>query len=126
MAPPESRDDDTIGGTGAVLITEHVIGVAGNLFGEASDIAIADEICVPVDDCGAGDVAPLTNIYESTLCGLPCHICYNRTRRRCKREAGHPFLLGHFCDPCIEADAHRMMFVTSSPDEVHNMLMIRL
>jgi hypothetical protein len=105
MAFLESRDDDTIGGTGAVLITEHVFGVAGNRLDEVSDIAISDDICIPVDDLGTGNVTPLTNIYESTLCGLPCHICYNRTRRLCKREAGHLILLGHFCDPCIEAGA---------------------
>ena len=96
MAFPESRDDDTIAGTGAVLITEHVIGVVGNRIGEVSDIAIAGDMCISVDDCGAGDVAPLTNIYESAMCGLPCHICYNRTRRVCKREAGHITLLSHF------------------------------
>ena len=44
MAFPELRDDETVGGTGAVLITEHVIGVAGNRLGEVSDIAIAKHL----------------------------------------------------------------------------------
>ena len=90
-----------------MAVTDDKQSVGGSFSDAASGLAvIADNWLTLPWESREKEVCIVT---FTTRCGLPCLICHDRTRNVCQQENGHRVHLGHFCNPCMELDAARMV-----------------